>query len=350
MRIPSPRINSAFQPFRSRPISPDPPPDHTEPGHIVILLAILAIGALWLQHHLGFEFNKLGWVTLASVMWGSMGKLADRLGAKSAIGQVADKLFKAPLRGVFHHLAQPAPLYLLGGFLAVLMGTVSSMSVRSDAPGDRSSVSLVSLDQGGAAGTGTLSADKPVVRFLPVFTSPFGRLYQVDAEGYVPTQLTVYPLTGRQVLLGRDLVPSPSVLFRPFGEGVAALLDGGVFTVTRLRGDSAEQLALDADSGSAAAFLLGRRKPISDAMAVLWALELTASGAPEAVRAAMLLTWRNPKQLAIRGELAPRDCLLAEIRLHDKLKARAQVTLSDAPFVDVLLQDVITDTAKVPSC
>jgi hypothetical protein len=317
-----------------------------------MLIAMLVLGGLWLQHHLGFEFEKLGWVTLAGLVWGSMGKLADWLSQDSAIGQAAEKLFKAPLRALFQRVARPAPMYLLGGLLAALMATVSSVSVRSDAPGDRSKVSLVSLDQRGTARTGSLSPREPVVRFLPVLTGPFGRLYQVDADGYVPAQLTVYPLTGRQVLLGRDLVPSPSVLFRPFGEGIAALRDGGVFRVTRLRADAAEPLA--ADSGTASAFRLGQPKPISDAMAVFWTLEATASGAPEAVRADMLLTWRNPKQLAMRDELAPHDCLLAEIRLHDKLRARALVTLSDAPFADVLLQDVIgdtvADTAKVSSC
>jgi hypothetical protein len=313
---------------------------------------MLVIGALWLQHHLGFEFQKLGWVTLAGVAWGLIGKLADWLGETSAIGQVVDRWFKTPLRSLVHRLARPAPLYLLGGPLALLMATVSSVRVRSDAPGDQSVVSLVSLDDAddSRSRADALSLDEPLVRFFPVLTGPFGRLYQVDADGYVPTQLTVYPLVGREVLLGRDLISAPSVLFRPLGEGMAALRDGGVFTVSRLRGDSAEQLASAADSGSAAAFLLGRRKPIPDAMAVFWALELTASGAPEPVKADMLITWRNPRQLAIPGELAPRDCLLAEIRLHDRLKARALVTLPEAPLADVLLPDILADTVEVPSC
>jgi hypothetical protein len=68
----------------------------------------------------------------------------------------------------------------------------------------------------------------------------------------------------------------------------------------------------------------------------------------------MLITWRNPKPLTMPGELVPGDCLLAEIRLHDKLKARALLTLSDAPLADVPLHDIIpaleVDPAKVPSC
>jgi hypothetical protein len=52
----------------------------------------------------------------------------------------------------------------------------------------------------------------------------------------------------------------------------------------------------------------------------------------------------------MRGELAPRDCLVGEIRLHGQLKARGIAMLGDAPLVDVLMQDVVTGPVKVPSC
>ena len=141
------------------------------------------------------------------------------------------------------------------------------------------------------------------------------------------------------------------MIFRPSGEGVAALDDGGVFQVSRLRDGRSEPLTNFADSGSASSFLLGQTKPISDAMLVFWTLEATASGAPEAVRAKLLIIWRNPKQLPIRGrQLGPHDCLLAEIRLHGQLKERALVSLTSSPLVDVMMRDATSDTVKVPTC
>ena len=316
----------------------------------MLLLAALAIGALWLQHHLGFEFEKLGWVTLFGLIWGGMERLAGWIGAKPAIEEEASRL-KGPLIWLVNWLARPLPLKLTGGLLALLIALVSSVSVRSETAGERSAVSLTALEHRGDTRRKMLSSDAPVARFL-LITSPFGRPYQLDAEGYVPAQITVYPVTGREVLLGRDLGPSPTVLFRPFAEGMAALSDGARFTVTRLRGDSSQQLAVDS-SGSGKAFRLGRPRPITDAMVMSWSLEATASGAPEPVRAQMLLGWRTPKALAMPGELAPRDCLLAEVRLHNRLKARGLVTLTDAPLVDLLLQDVtdsVADSAAVTSC
>jgi hypothetical protein len=334
------------------PIVPGPE-QNPEPGEgrrVALLLAVLSLGALWLQHHLGFELKELGVVAIIGAVWGGIGELAELFDEESGIGKAIDAVFKTPLRATLLFLARPRPFAIIVGLLALAMATLSSVAVRSEVTGEESSVSLATVDEAGAPRTGKLTADEPVVRFRPVLTSPFGRLYRVDAEGYVPTQLTVFPFVGRQVLLGRDLVTSPSVLFRPFAEGIVALRDGGVFSVKRVRGGKEEPLVVDSDSGSASAFLLGRFKPISDAMMMLWNLEVTASQAPDPIKAQMLILWRSPKALSIRGELAPRDCLVAEIRLHDQLRARGIAMLADAPLVDVLMQDVTSGPVKVPSC
>jgi hypothetical protein len=332
-------------------IVPDPPdPDGGPFGRIVALFAIVAIAALWLQHHLGFQFEKLGVIAIATAAWGVMAKVADWVGEKSAMGRFIDAWFKTPLRAALRFMTRPAPLYGTAIIVGVLMATVSSVTVRSSAPGERAGVSLASTDSPGTPRTDTLTRDKAVVRFLPILTSPFGRIYEVDADGYVPSQVTVYPLVGRQIMLGRELAASPSVLFRPFDEGVAALEDSADFQVSRLRDGRWERLAVYHAGGAATSFLIGGRKPISDAVMVVWALEAAANGAPEMARSKLLVTWRSPRTIQIAGELRPRDCLLAEIRLHGNLKERAVVPLSNDPLIDVLMQSVTADTNKVPTC
>jgi hypothetical protein len=331
-------------------IAPEPPAEGEPFGRIVAFLAIVAVAALWLQHHLGFEFEKLGVIAIATAAWGVMGKVADWVGEKSAMGRFIDAWFKTPLRVVLRYMTRPAQLYGTAVLVGVLMATVSSVTVRSSAPGERAAVSLASLDSRRTPRTDTLTRDKAAVRFLPILTSPFGRIYEVDADGYVPTQVTVYPLVSRQVILGRDLAAAPSVLFRPFDEGVVALEDSADFQVSRLRDGQWERLAEYHAGGVASSFLIGARKPISDAAMVVWALEAAANGAPEMARSKLLVTWRTPKSVPIRVELHPRDCLLAEIRLHGNLKERAVVPLSNDPLIDVLMQAVTTDSTKVPTC
>jgi hypothetical protein len=183
-----------------------------------------------------------------------------------------------------------------------------------------------------------------------VWTSPFGRSYDVDADGYLATRVMVYPLVGRRMVLGADLPPSPSVLFRPFDDGSSALADGGEFIVSRLRDGQSEKLATFKGSGEASSFLLGPRRTISEQMMAFWMIEATARGATPAAAANLFTKWREVKQLTMKGELRPQDCLVAEIRINDNLTERAVVLLTNQPLVDVPLRGNIADTTKVPSC
>lgn len=318
-------------------------------GRTVVLLGLIAISILWLQHLLGFELEKLGWVAGAATLWALMLSVAEVVDEKKALGRLSDPV-KQGTRKLFARLSLPIPLAVIGFVLALLMAMISSVTVRAENPNDNSVVSLAAIGKDSNARIDTLSREKPTVRFAPLLTTPFGRPYTIRASGFVPTQLAVYPLTGRDVVPGRDLAPSPSVLFRPFIEGVVALKDGGVFGVSRLRDGRAEQLAIFTPRDSASSFLLGEPRPISDALLALWATEAAAGGARENVRAQLLIGWRRPKRVAIRGELAPRDCLVAEIRLQNKLKSLAVVQLTSAPLVDVLMQDVTDDSVEVPTC
>jgi hypothetical protein len=307
-------------------------------------LAMLATASLWMQHHLGFELKKLGILALVGVIWGAMGKLADWFGVKSTLGGFVDSYIRAPLRGLLHR--------------GVRSGTPASSGRPRRTHGD----SL--LGDGAERGAGrpwrrvdragrrrregpvdSLRPGRPV-RFLPVITSPFGREFRVDADGYLPASVTVYPLISRRVLLGRDLAAAPSVLFRPFEEGAVALLGRGVFRVTRVRGIATEVVA--SDSGHAASFMLGRSRAVTDAMMGLWGLELDAIPVSGKPKAQLLMLWRRPRQLATPIKLAPNDRLVAEVLVRGKVRARAEVTLSGSPLMDVLMQDVVSDTGKVP--
>lgn len=326
--------------------APDPV-DPRESARILLLLVMLATASLWLQHHLGFELKKLGVVALVGAIWGGMGKLADWFGVKSAVGGFFDSYVRAPLRGALRYGIKPGPLRLVGGTLLVLMATLSSVTVRSDAPEDRGAVSIAAVDAQGAPRVDTLVPGR-TVRFLPVITSPFGREFRVNAAGYVPASVSVYPLISRRVVLGRDLAATPSVLFRPFEEGAIGMLDGGVFRVSRRREQSTDLVATD--SGQAASFLLGRSAAVTESMIGLWGLELDALAVQQAPRGQLLKLWRSPRRLAPTSQLAPNDRLVAEIVVNGKVKSRAEVTLSGGPLIDVLMQDVPPDTGEVPPC
>ncbi len=311
--------------------------DEPAGGRVLLLLALLATGALWLEHHLGFGIARLGGVAVALGLWGSVEKLAGSLGQTSAVRKFVERTIKSPLQSLFRFGARPGPLRVVIVILAVLMATVSSITVVREAAVEASMVTIAPLDPPGGTRTGKLGPEGQV-RFRPVITSPFGRLFRVDADGYAPATIPVYPLLGRRVVLGRDLAPSPAVLFRPFVLGTSALHDGAVFRVRRLTGPGDEIVA--SDTGHAASFWIGRSDRVTDAMLGSWGLELQAEHAPEAERGRLLGMWRRPRQLAMRGELSPTDRLVAEILEGDRVVSRVELTLRGERFVDVMLDDV----------
>src|SRR5262245_17510148 len=84
-------------------------PDTGQARRVVALLAVLSIGALWLQHHIGFKFEELGVVAFVGAVWGGIGELAELFDEKSGIGKAVDKVFKTPIRGLLLFLARPRP-------------------------------------------------------------------------------------------------------------------------------------------------------------------------------------------------------------------------------------------------
>jgi hypothetical protein len=320
-----------------------------EVTRILTLLAILTVVGLWLQHHLGFELMKLGWVVLLIGGWSVFSKAAEWLGKKYAPGPKVEKVFKQRSRRLLVSLSRGTRLYFIAGFVALMLLTVSSVAVRSATPDEPATVSIAAFDPRGAARHDSLRGDKPIARF-PVFTTPFGRLFEVDADGYVPAQVAVYPLVAKQVVLGQHLTPSPSVLFRPFVEGIVALKDSAVFRVTRRSATGRVDTLARFTGGGASSFLLGRPRPITEAMLMYWDLEATASGAPPAARAELLITWRNVTQLEKQLELGPRDCLRAEIVLNGNVKEAAMVPLAGTAFVDVRMRETTGNARGAPSC
>ncbi len=308
---------------------------------------MVATASLWLQHHLGFQFKTL-WVVMAGGGISALvSKLAGWMGVKPAVGGFVDLQVRTRLRAVLYHSARPGPLRIIGGTLAVLMVFLSSVTVQSDLPDDRGAVSIVPLQGGGKPRIKSLRPGRPV-RFLPVVTSPFGRAFKIDADGYLPGSVTVYSLISRQVLLGRDITPAPSVLFRPFEEGAIALLGRGTFRVTLLRNGAEEVVATD--SGHSASFVLGRPAAVTPAMLGLWSLELDAVPVKPEPKAQLLMLWRLPRLLTTDHKLAPNDHLVAEIVVRGKVRSRAEVTLSAGPLIDVLMRDISPDAKVVPPC
>ena len=317
------------------------PPEHTpepgEVGQIVLLLLIVVIAGLWLGHHLGLGIVNpvVAGAAIAATIIGGVVKVGELVGLK--LGEWIKPVLPV-LRGRLARLATPGVLWTAGPALALLMGTFSSITVIPEAGDEAIAVSVKPLGCHGPSWRDSMAPGQPMARLGLLVTNPFGCLYRVEASGYSAAAVPVYPLAGQRVVLGEDLLPVPSVLFRPFVEGLSALGDGAVFRVSRVGPQGPELLV--ADSGRPGSFRLGRRQPPTEAMIEFWRLQLDAAAAPPAERARMLILWSTTRQLSPLRAPASGDSLIAEIVMHDSVVAHAGLTLGHERLVDVLVVDV----------
>ncbi|MBX6362792.1 MAG: hypothetical protein IRZ00_02895 [Gemmatimonadetes bacterium] len=156
----------------------------------------------------------------------------------------------------------------------------------------------------------------------------------------MPAVFTVRPLVGLTVRLGADLRWSPSVLLRLGAAATGALGDDACLHVWRVSDGRRDLLA--ADSGHvAAAFLLGRPRPIDPEDVADWERELRAARAPDASIAALVRGWKTPRALRLDRPLAPGDHLVAEVAYPGgEPVAVAALTLPATDLVDVALLDL----------
>lgn len=306
-------------------------------GRVLVLVALLAVADMWLHHHFGFGFRNIG------IPVGFAAALG--LGIKAAGFLVGDDRVKASLRGltdpvkaVLPRLVTTRALVGASAVLVTAMLLVSSVTVVSDDGSGRMAVQVTPLER--------IRAGEPRVvngaaTTIPVWTTPFGRLFRVAADGYVGSTFTVYPPVGLRLRLGRELPALPAVLFRPAPETLGFLADGAVLTVTRIAQQRVDTIAVD--TGYVGSFMLGRAGTIGAALVDDWERELMVgdSTVSRAGVNATILLWKKPRQLAHDpARLRIGDRLRAEVRLGEVLVGRGEVTLEGDALIEVVLEEV----------
>src|SRR5437667_3969298 len=167
---------------------------------LVVLLALVAVALCWLQHHIGFQFAKLGVIAAATTAWTAIEKIRDVLGQKSAMSATQERAVR-PLRSALRLASRPGPLGVIAVLLVIPMVFLTTVTVTSEQTvSDPTKVSISALDSRAGLLEDSLTGRRALARFF-VVTNPFGRLFRISARGYLPTALVVYPPVGRNVVL-----------------------------------------------------------------------------------------------------------------------------------------------------
>jgi hypothetical protein len=315
--------------------TPAPAPKPLRLPRLLVVAAVVALGQLWLTHHVGWG-AETPWVAallvlLTGIDW-ALGKALPDDRKKALDAAVRDRL---------------VPLLTSGGAMmlcaAVVLAALVVSSLTVIPGGDiaaigRSVTARLSTLEGTVVGERVVVGDSSGARFSWLRTSPFGHAYRLAVDGYLEETVTVYPLIGVRITPERDLRRSPSLLLRPPVAGVQSLASGGKLTIRRRSTDAAAVDLAPPQTGHTGSVLVGRAQPIPAANVMSWRLELSAARMDEAALSAMMVGWQQPRVVAPATPLAPGMAVTAEICSRAKLVvARAEVVLGTEALIDVPL-------------
>ena len=279
-------------------------------NRVLALVPLVALVLLWSNHHLGAGAGYPGLVAaLAAELPIALG-LIDKLLDKAAQESVAARWRSWVARTLSWRAIVVG--YLSAGIVVLVWSSLVVIADDASATGPVAT-RLVALDGHGAAAERTLVPRGEPARFV-VTSNPFGRVFRLEVDGYVPQTVEVYPIVGRRISPARDLRRSPTVLLRLSQLALGSFRDqsGGELVVTRLGGAGAGGAAGGGGEVIArtreprAAFLLGRAQRVPVGFAAAWRTELLArSVRDETLVARHLVDWKEPAVLAPALVLEP---------------------------------------------
>jgi hypothetical protein len=170
-------------------------------------------------------------------------------------------------------------VFLIAGSLCASVTVISDGSLAG---------ATVSLAADGSREDGTpeqFDESSDAVHFLR-FTSPFGRPFSLDVEGYLNYSFDLYPWVGEKIRVSSDLTVSPSALIR-LPQRLMVQVQGGRIVVAS---GGREVAACTTDAGHAA-LLVGQSMPVFSTFIDKWRYEFVADSIPEQVAARSILSW-----------------------------------------------------------
>lgn len=223
-------------------------------------------------------------------------------------------------------------LVLLFGIILVAGSIVSSVTVMDSGTQDNLSLSLVPEGkQKTKENPMQLSGPNDVRKYIKL-TSPFGRAFYLEVDGYLRHSFDLYPWVGEKIRIKGDLKISPSVLIRvPESEQMG--LSTGKIEVWMDQKKIAEKKT-DINHG---AIIVGHNMALPNAFFEKWNLEFTAKQIPDVTAALSLLRWQQPEAIRPMVPLEADRKILAKFYVNDMIRAKAEYVVTSDVIQDVRL-------------
>ncbi|MDJ0623964.1 MAG: hypothetical protein QNJ17_13425 [Desulfocapsaceae bacterium] len=172
-----------------------------------------------------------------------------------------------------------------------MAATYTTVSIDATRNGPREFV-LASLAFPDKREKGTTSPEK--IRDIHMWINPFAPDHLLSVKGYLPQTIKVEPFFGAMVVPDRDLIATPTILFRPDFRGSVILRSGGWFQLYKKTDDGFTMII--EDQGQNARYVGPQRNQPRELWND-WQLEMAALGIQKQVTAMLMRLWRQPSPL-----------------------------------------------------
>lgn len=308
-------------------------------NRVLALIPLVTLALLWSNHHLGAGAGYPGVVAAVAASLPIAIGIAEKLLDNGTVESKAAAFREWIARHLSWRLI--VVLYLAGAIVALVWTSVVVIADDAGAQGPIQ-VKLVAADALSSGMTQDLESKGEPVRFI-VASNPFGRVFRLHVDGYVPETFEIYSISGRRIRPSKDLRRSPTVLMRLSHLAVGSFTDqtgGELMVLSTLANGVSVEVARSREPR--AAFLLGRKQPVPSSYAANWRTELLAMGVNGDVLVARhLVGWRDPAVLHPAVVLEPGMHLRVQVvNSAANVVASSEFVLGDGELQDQFVEDV----------
>jgi hypothetical protein len=308
-------------------------PEHSSPGamptnmllfRLLLLAFLLATANAWVSRHFGNKWLYFGVYNGAiGIFWILFGYLGESEQKRSK------KIFRNFLmRAVGNSVLVPLLIVIL-----ISTSFISSVTVMASGVGGPHSVQLTPEGEKQHEGSSKLLRDETgIVRFIR-FTTPFGKPFYLEVQGYLRKHFDLFPWTGATFRIAQDLERSPAILVRIPKERLMLAQGGRI--VIEVNGQKPYDFETNQSQG---AVLIGPPTPISQSLVAEWRSALKASGAPEVLAERAVRMWKNAIATPVEHPLLPGATLACKfLAPGGQIVAETHTVVDKTPVQDILL-------------
>jgi len=295
---------------------------------LFLAIAVFLIN-IWANHHLNINGKSLVLINIIPAIYGILTFLMS-FGSDDEV-----KSLRRKMRPVLFFFLKPGVLTIIYLVFFSCGSTISSVTILADGMDEHIEISIIPEGLENPKQSRIINSPYDIAKMV-LFTSPFGKSFYVNADGFIRESFELYPWIGKRIRLTKDLRPTPTLLFRLPGPSIRRY-DGGKFKILT-KDDTISSRKINSQQSSS--IMLGKYRRIGQEYKDDWNVSLLIDEVENPKRASILRAWGNPIVLDSINLYPGESVQVLFFNNSNLLKSSADIVVLDDAFQDVLLNSL----------